>query len=274
MKEKIYIILITFALVFSSCQETTRDINQNSQVRIVSLVPSLTDFVCKINPESLVAVSNYCDASCLPDSIARVGGYGFLDYEKIAALQPTKVLVLKGFSSSEQIKRLKELNIEVQFFTDSSLADVLAIPVQIDSILGKALSEELINKLKTLEANKVKGSPTYLTMISNEPIQVYGQQNYLSELFGKIGFVNQAKDLKGSYPTIQSEYFVKHLPEYIITSDTLKTKKILRHKYQEVLTQERINQINFVQIDANQLSRSGPQVLENAKDLLGNVSIE
>jgi vitamin B12 transport system substrate-binding protein len=225
---------------------------------VISLVPSLTEYANVVCPEKVIGVSNWCDAALVTKKLPKVGDYAGLDYEKIIALNPKEVWMLKGFSSPEQVKKLKELNIEVKFFKDQTMEDVLNIPVQMDSIKGKNIKDSLENELSKLISQKIKAKPSYLIFIANDPIQVYGNSNYLSELLDTIGFESAVKNIEIPYPILDNEYFVQHLPQILVSSNVKETKQFLTRKFSEKI----IESILFIEIDDNTLTRSGPNFLK------------
>lgn len=257
-KEKIYIGLLFLILGFVACDFK----KQEQENGVISLVPSLTDFAQLVYPHRVVGVSNVCDARSLSEKMPRVGDYKGLDYEKILALKPEKILMLRNLSSPEQIKKLQELNISIQFFEDNTIEDVLNIPVQMDSISGQKIKDSLNVVLKDLLAHKTYASPKYLIMITNEPIQVYGKGNFMTELVDTLGFVNVADQLASPYPVLENEYFIKNLPTIIVTSNAKETKQFLQRKFGALPQYEQIKKILFVEVDDNLLSRSAPRFLE------------
>jgi ABC-type Fe3+-hydroxamate transport system substrate-binding protein len=102
--------------------------------------------------------------------------------------------------------------------------------------------------------------------ISNDPIQVFGKNNYQTEMLEKLGFRNLASSLANPYPIITDEFLYQNTPEWIICTDALNTKKLLDKKFGN--TKLKVNQIKFVEIDENTLTRSGPNFLALAVIML------
>lgn len=255
MKIRIFAI-ISFLFLFLSCQIEQKEDSKG----IISLVPSLTDFAGLVYPEKIIGVSNQCNASFLDSSIARVGDYKGLDYEKIIELNPEKILMLKDFSSPEQVKKLKELGFEIQFFEDKTLENVLNIPLAMDSTKGKVVSDSLKNQLSHLSSHipHLKSKISYLIFIGNDPIQVYGKGNYLSDLLESLAYSNVASEIDGAYPTLDNEFFVSHLPQIIVSGNIENTKAFLFRKFSE----NTFNKVLFIEINEDILSRSGPDFLK------------
>jgi ABC-type Fe3+-hydroxamate transport system substrate-binding protein len=73
----------------------TRHVRAEGDVRIVSLVPSITELVCALGlHDNLVGRTGFCvHPSAVVRSIPKVGGTKDVDIEKVRALRPTHVIV-------------------------------------------------------------------------------------------------------------------------------------------------------------------------------------
>ena len=253
-------VTICFAMFIFSCEER----NLTQKKGIISLVPSLTDFAQLIYPNEIIGVSKWCDAPLVKKSIPIVGDYSGLDYEKIIELNPSKIILLRGFTSNEQIKKLNEIGVKLQFFEDKTIADVLDISLKMDYKKGKKIKDSLETEFEKLKVEKTSSKPSYLIFISNDPIQVFGNGNYQTELLDSLGFKNSIEDINNPYPILDNEYFLTHLPNIIASSNSKQTKLFLERKF----SKKAIEKVLFFEIKENILSRSGPTFLQVGKIFL------
>lgn len=160
-------------------------------MRIISLVPSLTETICEVGlAEALVGCTNFCIyPATLLAGVERVGGTKDPDIEKIHALKPTHVL----FSKEENLKEHYEaIQVEKKFVSD--VHKVSEVPGML-----KSLSEMLQNNTNTLNlADKISyllskhkvsaDMENVIYFIWREPWMVASNQTYIAsalELRGK-----------------------------------------------------------------------------------------
>lgn len=265
MKENKYSLLLVIFWFALGCQPTHKA-HELAEDRVVSLVPSVTDFCRLMIPKEIVGVSMDCDTNLL-DHPKRIATYPKIDYETLLELRPTKVLVLAGFSTSEQINKLQTAGLKVVILSKETVQDVIQTPLLIDSVRGQALHLKMKAEYQALLSERISKPKSYLILISEFPLQVFGQGNYMTELFDGLGYLNKAAGFDG-YPELQKEFFVKNLPDVLVSSDTLATKQNLQIEFGKVFKNQELSQIEYVQINQNQLFRPGPNFLQNARDLL------
>lgn len=268
MKENKYSLLLLILFISMGCQPK-QEVSELPERRVVSLVPSVTDFGRLIIPELLVGVSTNCDTALL-NQPTRIAVFPKINYEALLKLKPTEVLALKDFTSSEQINKLQRAGLKVVVLSKETVQDVIQTPLKIDSVRGKELNEQLKVQYRELLKHQLTSSKSYLILISELPMQVFGQGNYITELFDDLGFVNKANGFKG-YPELQKEFFVKNLPDVLISSDTLATQKNLQTAFGKVLKKDVLSRINYVQLHQNRLYKPGPNFLKNGEELLRQI---
>src|SRR5688572_25539015 len=109
------------ALQVTDDRGTRVDFAQPPQ-RIVSLLPSLTEFVCALQAcDRLVGVDDYSNHPAWVRSLPHVGGLEDARIESIVALKPDLVLVP---TSSRALDRLQSLGLKVLALEPRTFADV------------------------------------------------------------------------------------------------------------------------------------------------------
>ena len=93
--------------------------------RIVSLVPSITESVCRLGmTKRLVGVTDYCVRPAAPlEKVARVGGPKDPSVKKILALKPDLVLASDEENEESDVMKLLDGGIEVRVARVRSVAD-------------------------------------------------------------------------------------------------------------------------------------------------------
>lgn len=269
MKENKYLLLIFIVFITVSCSVQTPEEKQvENHVCKVSLVPSVTDVLGEICADEVVAVSWFCDASFITDSLPRVSTFPQINYEKLLEYKECEIVVLEGFINVDQVNRLNELGFNLLSVKDKTIQDLIQIPFVLDSIKGKELSDKLQSDFNNLLKKRIEGSPSYLIMLGHNQLQVYGSGNYLTELFDTLGFVNNASNVDGAYPELKSEYFLENLPDFMITPDSVRLKQYLSARFPRQANTLIYESVRFVEIDQNVLFRPNHHFLECGKALL------
>ena len=83
-------LLAAVVLIWRGNQYAAPGYAAHSELRVVSLAPSVTEILFKLGVEkSLVGATDHCDYPPEALNIERVGGFGAPNVEKLLALSPT-----------------------------------------------------------------------------------------------------------------------------------------------------------------------------------------
>ena len=196
-----------------------------SAPRLASLSPAATDLLLSMNAgERLVAVSNYdaerSDTKLLP----RVGDYQNVDWEKLAQLKPTAMIVQgrpdrmpAGLTTRAELLGIKVVNIQIDKLDDiytaagvlgnamnapaDAQAKVLAIKAQLDAIRQRVAGKP-----------KVKA----LLVVDTSGQYVAGHGTFLSDLLEIAGGENVVPLASGPWPSVDREMLLSLKPEVIL----------------------------------------------------------
>lgn len=182
----------------------------NSQVRIISLVPSITELLYSLGlSDQVVGITKFC---VHPNewflTKPRIGGTKNIQIEKIKALAPTLVIAYKEENVKEQVDAVAAFT-KVHLTDVSNFEEALKMIEEIGSITStREKASNLINTINTNFAELRKPSTTQQLksipcayLIWQDPYMTIGGDTYISDLLKKIGFVNIfAKDAR--YPSI------------------------------------------------------------------------
>ncbi len=182
----------------------------SNQLRIVSLVPSITELLFSLGlNEQVVGITKFCVHP--PEwfkTKSRIGGTKNIAIEKIKALAPTLVFANKEENVKEQVEALGEFT-KIHLTDISNLEDALKMIQEIGELTyTQTKAEDLINKIQDcfndlstlLNSQQLQSTPcTYL--IWQDPYMTIGGDTYINHMLSLAGFKN-IFDNQLRYPTI------------------------------------------------------------------------
>jgi ABC-type Fe3+-hydroxamate transport system substrate-binding protein len=207
--------------------------------RIVSLVPSITEFLIDIGLEkALVGRTQFCiHPQDIVVNIPAVGGTKNVDIDKVIALQPDLIIAVKEENEKSQIEQLcKEAPCLIFDVVDLSSA------LNMMETIAKATQKEqkvnaIIEMVKEAVCNlNKKGERMAMYLIWHKPMMTINKNTYISEMMKYAGFANVFASKQEAYPVIEDDEVLELNPEYILLSSepfnfTEKHKEIYRNKF-------------------------------------------
>jgi ABC-type Fe3+-hydroxamate transport system substrate-binding protein len=191
-------------------------------VRIVSLVPSLTELVLDLGlDKELVGRTKFCiHPKDKIQSIPKIGGTKNANISAIFKLKPDLILANKEENTREDIEALLTSQ-KVYVSEISNFKEALQTIQKIGVLTNREqASENLIQKIdsefSTLSiVSLTKKKVCYL--IWNDPIMTIGQDTYIHDMLQKCGLENIFADHK-RYPSVDVEEIRNKKPDYIFLS--------------------------------------------------------
>lgn len=226
-------------------------------MRIISLVPSLTETLCDLNlQKNIVGRTKFCvSPKSLNRSVDEVGGTKDPDIEKIISLKPTHIL-MNSEENTEACRKLlrKHPKLKDVFFYESfpkNIQDSIAMVEDFGKLFSKektvlAWKNKIDALLKQCESNKNK--KFYVYFIWRDPWMVAGQNTYIAQMLKLVGYENliqTGNHMLERYPSIDpsderllqadcllfsSEPFPfkqRHINEFLSLNKNLDNKKSL-----------------------------------------------
>jgi iron complex transport system substrate-binding protein len=195
-----------------------------SAPRIVSTAPSLTEIVYALGlGEYLVGDTVYCTYPQEARSKPKVGTFLQPDYERILALRPTLVLVVKN--PAGVTAKLRSLGLRAEEFDQDSIAGMLASIVRIGQLTGRdgtvlvnALRAQL-DAVQAASARRPRRSTLFLVGRSRGTLQGMvgvGPGTFLDELMRMAGATNVLGSSPIQYPNVSLEQILTRDPEIIL----------------------------------------------------------
>lgn len=193
-----------------------------SPARIVSVLPSLTEMVCRLGQcQRLVGVDRYSNHPSQVRRLPKVGGGLDPNVEAIVALRPDVVLLA---TSSPAVARLEALGIRVLALEPKRYADVQRVLVQLGILLGVADAQRLWSEIdagvgaaaRSLPAS-VRGRRVYFEV--NAAPYAAGEASFIGETLQRLGMRNIVPAELGPFPKINPEFVVRADPDLIMVGD-------------------------------------------------------
>lgn len=176
----------------------------NTPLRIVSLVPSLSEYLCYIGMEKeLIGITKFCvHPPFLRKEKSIIGGTKNPNLEKIKLLKPDLIIANKEENRKEDLEQLaKEFPIYISDINSinesySALEDISILCNKKEN--GTACILKLKATIKAIK--KLNETKDCIYLIWKNPYMAVGSNNYINDLLEKLGWKNLAVSLKGRYP--------------------------------------------------------------------------
>ena len=174
-------------------------------MRIISLVPSLTEYLWALGLEQeVVGITKFCvHPKQWWREKTRVGGTKHVNFDTIQHLQPTLIIANKEENTKEDIEWL-QAHYDV-LLTDISTLDAAYFYLQeIGKRVGReAQANAMVNQVKTKfsKLGSIGKGATFLYFIWQDPYFVVGPNTYIHALLSHFGFENYSTIER--YPELQ-----------------------------------------------------------------------
>ncbi|WP_027995878.1 ABC transporter substrate-binding protein [Simplicispira psychrophila] len=237
-------------------------------LRIVSLLPSLTESVCALGQcQRLVGVDRY---SNWPDSIVslpRVGGGIDPSIEAVVALRPDVVLMA---TSSRAAARLESLGLTVVALEPKTHADVQRVLGTLGQLLAVPDAQQV---WRTIDASvsaaaqslpaTVRGTRVYYE-VSRGPYGA-GTHSFIGETLARLGVQNILPAKLGPFPKLNPEYVVRANPDLIMVGARSAAGLTERPGWAGIRAVRERRVCEFGVVDTDVLIRPGPRMAEAAR---------
>lgn len=189
-------------------------------VRIVSLVPSQTEFLAAIDLENeVVGITKFCvHPTDWFQRKNRVGGTKNVNIERVRLLQPDLVIAGKEENIKDQVDQIADF-CPVYTSNVTCYDDALHMIVDIGILSGK--SKEALKIKHTVQAafEKVTINQFYtaLYLIWREPWMAAGNDTFIHSMLERAGFLN-VLHTEPRYPALTSEQIIALNPQVVLLS--------------------------------------------------------
>lgn len=244
-------------------------------VRIVSLVPSVTEIVFALGGEGrLVGVTDYCDFPPEAKQKPSVGGMVSPNLESIVALRPDLVVATTQGTRVETPRELRRLGIPTYLVQADRIAEVFEVVTRLGELTGRReavapLIDGLTHRIDAVRrAVAGLGRPRVLYVLWPEPLIVPGRGAIVTELIELAGGQSITATEGSGYPRYSLEAAVAGAPDVIILANHgSRSGPIDREKWDRLASVPAIKAGRLQTIDGNLLHRYGSRVVTGLERL-------
>ena len=239
-----------------------------SPLRIVSLLPSLTETVCELGRcDRLVGVDRY---SNYPDSVQKLVQVGSgLDpnIEAIVALKPDVVLMAKSSRAGE---RLEALGLKVVALEPKTHADVQRVMLKIGALLEVPDAQRIwrdidagVSAAARSLPPSVRGLRVYFEV--NQGPYAASESSFIGETLSRFGVSNIVPAKLGPFPKLNPEFVVRANPTLIMVSQSNANGLQGRPGWHSIRALREGRLCVFSTQEANVIVSPGPRMAEAAR---------
>jgi len=188
--------------------------------RIISLVPSLTEFVVDVGAgDALIGRTRFCIHPAYNVSdIPIVGGTKNPRIDKIKAIQPDLVIMNREENRREDAEQIEAF--APVLMTDISTIDEAIVELaRIGTAIGcEDETQRLLDEIQTILPSKDSFSPVRAAyLIWRNPWMAVGSSTYIDDVLQRFGFVNVFANMS-RYPEITLEQLDEAKPDCVLLS--------------------------------------------------------
>jgi ABC-type Fe3+-hydroxamate transport system substrate-binding protein len=190
-------------------------------MRIVSCVPSLTEWVAFLEPGFLVGRTRFCVSPEGIRAVPVIGGTRKLNIHKILDLKPDLVLAVLEENNKEEIQEIQRMGIRVEVLQIRNWKEAIIGLNEIGKWMAReteasgycTLMENVLSSLKPIH-----GEPTAAYFIWHKPWMAAGGDTFIHSMMELAGLKNIFSHLN-RYPEIDIEILELKNPDFILLSD-------------------------------------------------------
>lgn len=238
-------------------------------LRIVSLVPSLTETICDLGlKDNLVGATQYCTHPAgLHKRCKIIGGTKNPDLNEIKSLKPTHILMNKEENTKKDFLLCKEIS-EI-FLTDvKKVTDVVELFRRLGSTFGvtdlaKKYELEILDLINRVRSYEQKFDYNAIYYIWKNPWMVASKDTYISDVLNYYGINNiigydPESGASGRYPEIKTS----QIDQNPVDIDMFSSEPWpFRSRDVESLSKELKRRINSFKVDGKVFSWFGSTTL-------------
>lgn len=234
--------------------------------RIVSLVPSQTEFLYELGlEEKVIGITKFCiHPTEWFRSKIRIGGTKNINLDKIASLQPDLVIANKEENVQEQVETLAK-DFPVWVSDVNNLPEALEMMHAIGRITGREeKAEALIKQIETSFSNHllptINHKPKTAYLIWKNPYMTVGGDTFIHDMLQRAGFENIFATAS-RYPQVTvAQLQVANCQLLLLSSEPYPFKQADIDELQSQLPQTRIELV-----DGEMFSWYGSRLLHSAE---------
>ena len=242
--------------------------------RIISLSPHATELLYEVQAgAAIVAVTEYSDYPEAAKSVARVGGLGSIDVERIVALRPDLVVAWRSGTPEAQLAALERFGIAVFRSEPHSLDDIATSLARLGRLTGHApdgerTSRAFLARIARLRATYAQRSPVRVFyQVWSSPLMTIGGPHVITSVIALCGGTNVFAPLDALAPTVDPEAVVAADPQLIVTASGTHARTVDESLWSRWSGVSAVKRKRYLFIDPNLITRSTSRIADGAERL-------
>ncbi|KAB1106293.1 helical backbone metal receptor [Micromonospora aurantiaca] len=189
-------------------------------MRVVSLVPSLTEAVAATRPEVLVGATDWCTHPAGLD-VARVGGTKYPDLDRVLALEPDLVLLNEEENRLADAEALRAAGVPVRVTFPRTVPEALDQLGELVVALGAPAEPQWLREARRAWAalpapERVR---TAVVPVWRRPWVVLGRDTFAGDVLARLGVRNGWADDAERYPRPSLDELRARTPDLVVLPD-------------------------------------------------------
>lgn len=252
--------------------------------RIVSLAPHVTELLYAAGGgDRIVGTVTYSDYPPAARELPRVGDNKALDLERIAALKPDLIVVLRHGNAQKQTDRLRALGMPLFFSEPRRLESIPENLQKLGTLMGTGATAERAaadfrQRIDTLRRTYANRAPvTVFYQVWQQPLMTLNGQHLVSDMLALCGGRNVFANETPLVPTVSVEAVVASNPEAMLTAGMGATQP--DRPLADFAPWEKWKQVtavargNLFIVDGDLVNRAGPRVVEGATQICKDLDL-
>ncbi|MEU9739330.1 helical backbone metal receptor [Micromonospora chersina] len=189
-------------------------------MRVVSLVPSLTEAVALTRPEVLVGATDWCSHPAGLD-VARVGGSKYPDLDRVRALRPDLVLLNEEENRLADAEALRAAGVPVRVTFPRTVPEALTQLGELVDALGVAGEPDWLRAARRAWAAPPAPARPRAAVVPvwRRPWVVLGRDTFAGDVLRRLGVTNRYADHPERYPRPGLDELRAREPELVVLPD-------------------------------------------------------
>jgi ABC-type Fe3+-hydroxamate transport system substrate-binding protein len=188
-------------------------------MRVVSLVPSLTEAVAATVPEVLVGATDYCTHPA-GLAVVRVGGSKYPDLARVRALRPDLVLMNVEENRAQDAEELRAVGVSVRVTFPRTVDEALAELADLLAALGATGEPGWLAEARRAWAAVVPGrSRRVVVPVWRKPWVVVGGGTFATDVLQRLGAANLYAEHADRYPRPSLDEIRARRPDLVVLPD-------------------------------------------------------
>ncbi|KAB1938987.1 cobalamin-binding protein [Micromonospora sp. ALFpr18c] len=189
-------------------------------MRVVSLVPSLTEAVALTLPGTLVGATDWCSHPADLD-VARVGGSKYPDLDRVRALRPDLVLLNVEENRRADADALRAAGVPVRVTYPRTVPGALTELGELLTELGAPAEPAWLTAARQAWADPPRLAPARRAVVPvwRRPWVVLGGDTFAGDVLRRLGVINAYDEHPERYPRPSLDDLRDRSPELVVLPD-------------------------------------------------------